>query len=354
MNRTASLHAILIVSALTILPPILFGIWIVIREKRKAAALEAAAPSFSPQAPATPSVRSKSGAFFFRSFDAPQRVYLRRQRLVLACGLLLTWIFFVYFSSGLMSQYVSAYAGQQPLALRVWYSYLFHISNGAATHGIFAFGAAALAAGELGPASAVGRFRRTRPLSRSFLFWIRIGSVLSALIFSLVLAAGASFILLLMLYGPVWKHLDHGAQPTAALIANARSQPGPTVDDILESSRSGAGHFTWALQTSIPRLFLSIITTQSFFFTLVILLATLPIGSGRKKNTFVAVSVYVFFMLYIIFIVVGSGVSPELARICFLYVRPGPPPPYIFALVPVMGSAALLGLASNFSNRNDG
>jgi hypothetical protein len=251
-----------------------------------------------------------------------------------------------------MSQYVSAYAAQQPLALRVWYSYLFHISNGAATYGIFAFGAAGLAVGELGPASAVGRFLRTRPLSRSFLFWIRIGSMLSTFIFSLVLAAGASFILLLMLYGPVWKHLDNGTQPTAALIANARSQPGPAVDDILESSRSGAGHFAWALQTSIPRLFLSILTTQSFFFNLVILLAMLPIR--RKKITFVALSVYVFFMLYIIFIVVGFGVSPNLARICFLYVRPGPPPPYIFALVPVMGSAALLGLASNFSNRNDG
>jgi hypothetical protein len=354
MNRSASLHAILIVSALTILPPILFGIWFVIREKRKAAALEASAPSFSAQDTAAPSFRSKAGAFFFRCFDVSQRAYLRRQHFVLAGGLLLTWIFFVYFSSGLMSQYVSAYAAQQPLPLRVWYSYLFHISNGAATYGIFTFGAAGLAVGELGPASAIGRFLRTRPLSRSFLFWIRVGSVLSTVIFSLVLAAGASFILLLMLYGPVWKHLNNGTQPTAAFIANARSQPGPSVDDILESSRFGAGHFAWALQTSIPRLFLSIITTQSFFFSLVILLAMLPIRSGRKKVTFVAVSVYVFFMLYIIYIVVGSGVSPDLARICFFYVRPGPPPPYIFALVPIVGSAALLGLASNFSNRNDG
>jgi hypothetical protein len=354
MNRTASLHAILIVSALTILPPILFGIWFVIREKRKAAALEAAAPSFSPQVPAATSFHSKAGAFFFRCFDASQYAYLRRQQFVLACGPLLTWIFFVYFSSGLMSQYVSAYAAQQPLALRVWYSYLFHISSGAATYGIFAFCAAGLAVGELGPGSAIGRFLRTRPVSRSFLFWIRIGSVLSTFIVSLVLAAGASFILLLLLYGPVWKRLDNGTQPTAALITNALSQPGPSVDDILESSRLGAGHFAWALQTSIPRLFLSIITTQSFFFSLVILLAMLPICSGRKKITFVAVSVYVFFMLYIISVVAGSGISPDLARICFLYVRPGPPPPYIFALVPVMGSAALLGLASNFSNRNDG
>jgi hypothetical protein len=354
MNRTASLDAILIVSALTVFPPILFGVWFVIREKRKAAALEAAASCFSPQDPASASLRSKAGAFFFRCFDASQRAYLHRQNLVLACGPLLTWIFFVYFSSGLMSQYVSAYAAQQPLALRVWYSYLFHISNGAPTYGIFAFCVAGLAVGELVPAPAIGRFLRTRPLSRSFLFWIRIGSVLSTFIFSLVLASGASFVLLLMLYGPVWKHLDNGTQPTAVLIANARSQPGPSTDDILESSRSGAGHLTWALQTSIPRLFLSIITTQSFFFNLVILLAMLPVRSPRKKITLAAVSLYAFFMLYIFYIVVGSGVSPDLTRICFLYVRPGPPPPYIFALVPVMGSVVLLGLASNFSKRNDG
>jgi hypothetical protein len=352
MNRTASLHAILIVGALTFLPPILFGVWFAIRERRKAAALEAAAPSFSPLVPAAPWFGSKVGTFFFRRFDGPQLAYLRRQHIFLAWGLFLTWIFFVYFSSGLMPQYVSAYADRQPLPLRVWYSYLFHISSGAAIYSVFTFCAAGVAVAEFGAATAIGRFLSTRPLSRSLIFWTRIGSALSTLIFSLVLAAGASFILLLVLYGPVWKHLDNGMQPTATLIAKVRSQPGPSVDDILESSHSGAGHFAWALQTSIPRLFLSIITTQSFFFNLVIFSAALPIRSIRKKISAIAVPIYGFYMLYIVYIV--AGVSPGLARICFLYVRPGPPPPYIFAFVPVMGCFALLGLASIFSNRNDG
>jgi hypothetical protein len=350
MNRDVMVQAIDIIGALTIFPPILFGIWFFMRERRKSAALTATALFSGPEETGHSSLFSRACSFSFPELDAPQRAYLLRQRTVLALGLISTWIFFIWFSAGLLPQYVSAYAAQQPLPLRVWYSYLYHISSGATSYGIFAFLAAGQAIVEFGNAPWMGRFFRTRPLTRSFVFWTRTGLTLGAFISSLLLAAAASFLLLLLTYGPVWKHLDNGNEPT---IANARSQPAPSSDDVLGSVHSGEGHATWALQTSVPRLFLSIVTTQTFFFSLMIAMAMLPIRFGRMKSILVIAFAYAVFICYIFYVVAGNGIPPHLAQIFFLYVQPGPPPPYRLALVPLTVSAALLALAAVSNRRND-
>lgn len=116
-----------------------------IARARRKAAVEDIAPvtEFEPKPEPTP-------GFVLRSFSVPQRAYLRQQiALGKAFYYISAYVFLIIFTSGLLPPFVNSYGLGQPLAQRVWYSYLEHISVGEIALGITMLMAAAIASAGL-------------------------------------------------------------------------------------------------------------------------------------------------------------------------------------------------------------
>ena len=295
--------------------------------KRKLAALQSqpiSAPApFEPKPEPTPNL-------FMRRFSLPQRAYLRQQ---IATGkafyYIAAWGFIVFFTSGLLPQYVNRYGLEQPLAQRVWYSYLLHISVVNVIFGIMMLASALLAVSGLISASQA-IFNRTRPLTLSFLFWARVLPAIATILASLATGMAVSFVLLLIFYGPVWLHLLDASSLSAL-------------------TRVQASHLVQILQTSAPFTFLSLITTALLIFSAAVVLISQPFPFLRNRP-----SKSVLLPLTMFFGILGSEAVHFLggpffsrwSRILFMYTTLGPPPPYVYALVPILASASLLVLAA--------
>lgn len=327
-----------------------------VRRKNRQQELEGDVPT-----PSFETASEPQPGIFLRRFNPAQRVYLREQRAIVRFGgLYAAWIFIVLLGSGLLPQSVDRYGIDQSLPQRVWFSYLSHLAAAVGAVGIIALFASVIALSNLVLASAAS-FIRTRPLTLRFLFWARVGPALATLLAALLTAAACSFLLLLALHGPVWKHLFENfnivsvSAPTPAHhTANANSV---TVTLVPSSLHAGtkmvflgnhghiqAMHLIASLQTSPPRLLLSAITTTFLAFSFFSVAITLPVRLQHIK-LFIGVFVWCFVLLDVAFVMVGGFISPRLARILFLYVSPGPPPPYAFALIPLLLSIAFLCLA---------
>ena len=307
-----SVVIIVLVLFAPLVPLLFYGRW---KAKRKAAALQR-----DGEKPFAPKPTSAPGRFLSH-FAEPERAYLGQQfHLARSCYFVGAWIYLVGLSGSLLPQSVSLYSSQLSLAQRVWYSYLNLTTAGMFPVGI-SFVAAAIA-GLIWRNPAQGGFYRTRPLSRPLLFWGRIGAGVSALLACIVTGIAVSFLLLRLFYGPVWRHLFD------------QVNPGMTPEQ--------ARHLFLVSRTSAPRLFLSLATTTMLTFAFFVALLTEPLRPGDKHPIGKA-------LLWVAGgLIVAIILAPNLARELFLYGRPGPPPPWIFAAIPIALSAALLFLAEKF------
>jgi len=348
MNKSAMLTSLTITIAIALAPLICVGIYAVIRERRRVAALEA-----NGELPFAPAVIPPPVTGFLHRFSAPERFYILRQLKTLPAGAIFCWFIFVYFSAGLLPSNVADYSSTQTLPVRVWFSYLVHVAPSTLTMtGIMfvgvAIGSAIGTAGEIVfPAPALGTFFRTRPIARDFLFWTRAGSMLLIMMGYFVIAAAASLLLVLALYGPVWKHVADSAPQLSVLLNSPDALPNPSSWDVLDSMHSGQNHLLWAMQTSLPRLLLSIATTMMLIYSFCLALLSLPFRSFRLRILVAIGFSYLCALSYIH----GEAPTRRIGDVLFLYTHPGPPPPYTDALTPILLSAALLLLASFCAKR---
>jgi len=311
-------------------------------------------PPFEPASEPPPGI-------FLRRFNQAQRVYLRAQRATARFGgLYAAWIFFVLLSCGLLPQSVDRYGIDQSLPQRVWFSYLSDFATVGGVCGIIALVTSFIALSNLVSTSSAS-FIRTRPLTLRFLFWARVGPALASLLAALIIAAACSLLLLLALYGPVWKHLFENSNSVPVALAPPVQHIAHSnfASVILSTSVQHAGtkmvflgshghiqamHLVASLQTSPLRLFLSAITTTLLIFSIVAVLITLP-GHFQRIKLITVMFVWCLVLFFEASVMIGGLTSPRLARTLFLYASPGSPPPYAFALIPLLLSIAFLCLA---------
>jgi len=309
---------------------IVWGRLKIARARRKAADVDCA-----PVQPFEPKLEPASG-FVLSSFSVPQCTYLRQQiALGRAFYYIVAYLLVVVFTSGLLPTSVDRYGPEQPLAQRVWYSYLEHITLGELALDAMMVMAAMIAVYAL-TTGAQASFNRTRPLTLRFLFWARILSAIATILASLATALAVSFVLLLLFYGPVWLHLLDTFQPGTVL------------------SHRQEMHLIQSLQTSVPRLFLSLATMALLVFSAGVLLLTLgswfpnkSTGRGMAVIFGLAGGIAVVHLVH----VVRGPLALLLSRVFFLYMDLGPPPRYGYVLVPVLTSAVLLFIAQRLIRR---
>jgi len=330
-----------------------------LRRKKRQRDLDAEKPEPPFEPAPTPEPPAPVNTLLAR-FPVPQRVYLRDQFPTIRAAFLFNlYLFLVLLCCGLLPQFVDQYGVGQPLPQRVWYSYLKHLTQENFFFVLIACVSAVIVVWPL--MSPMARFERTRPIPHAFLFWSRVIPVATALLGAFATAAASSFLLLLALHGPVWKHLDE-AGPRAVL----QREPSdcdcdlPYVDENIlkvlspwELQRLQAQHAVKARQTSPMLALLSAATWILLSLSSVTaLIAPVADQSPRVKAFSVAVT-WLMLMWNFITVIVGDRLTPHWGRQFFLYTQPGPPPPLVFALVPILSSIALLYLAEFFASRLD-
>ncbi|MBB5063913.1 hypothetical protein [Granulicella mallensis] len=324
-----------------------------IRVLRKRAALGLAGDvppkPFDPAPEATPGI-------FLRRFPLPQRTYLRQQAaLARIGGSLLAWIFFIFLSASLLPSSVDRSGIDLTLSQRVWYSYLHNFLSVTMVAAFFAFLTGAIAVAPL-KVPKQADFFRTRPLSLSFLFWSRVGLALASLLSGIIFALLVSFLLLLAVYGPVWRHLMDIATHVPPGSASG-SHPVRMVF-LGNTSSLQAWHLIRLLQSSLPRLMLSLLTTATLIFSALLALYLQPWGKGKKTSAPGNIKPSTIFLILIVGAsegILGGYLAHAGHRFSawfrFLYMDAGPPPPYAVFLIPIVLSAAFLWLAGYFYRR---
>jgi hypothetical protein len=188
--------------------------------------------------------------------------------------------------------------------------------------------------------SPTAQFFRTRPIGMSFYFWSRVLYAAGILLSAIVTAAAASFALLYLLHGSIWRHLPATFPGTITGQGDDRSE-----------------WYLSLLATSALRVFLSLCTTATLAFSGFVAMFTLPAerlsGRGSSDNT-----ASLFFIPGMIGVLAFSALVTlnivPIPRQLFVYAHLGPPPPYEFALYPLLLSAGLLLLARFFVTRLEG
>ncbi len=306
---------------------------------------EASVTRFDPKPDPVPGI-------FLRHFHSPQRAYLRQRRSWQLGYLICSWVLFLMFCEWLPPQMADSYGSALTLPQSVWYVNL----RAGVGNDLFICGVAAalFATVAVRRKSMVRKFERTRPLTLRFLFWARTGLALTTLLASIATAAVGFLLLLLIFYGPVWNHVPSAisAQGITELEAH----------DLIST-----------LQTSPVRPVLSLLTTSTLIFSVIVALRSLPWGSMPKPNsTFPTTSVVVASIEFprprlrvVLYWILGSNLllfsliwaAPSLQfarRMLFLYNHHDVgPPPYACALIPIVIAAALLWLAQFFNARNE-
>jgi len=315
-----------IIAPLVIL--IIYGRIKIVRARRKAEAEETSV--VAPMLPFNPRTEPTPGPLL-RPFSTPQRAYLRQQiALGKACFYMLAYVCIVIFTSGLLPPYVNRDGTVLPFAERVWYSYLEHAAVAEIVIVIFMLVAAMIALGGL-TNGAPAIFNRTRPLTRSFLFWARVVPAIVAILASLAVGIVASVVLLLIFYGPVWLHL-HDAATVGPFLSRARYW-------ILAHG---------LLQASAPRIFLSLATTALLIFSAAAVFVSQPFWSSGKRRMTPLVTFLSIFVGLSAARMIRHADLPSFSRwsdVLFVYATVGPPPPYTYVLVPILASTALLLIA---------
>jgi hypothetical protein len=282
--------------------------------------------AFAPADPPAP-------GFLLRRFSLPERAYLLRYRpaLLAAFGILL-WLFLVNMSGGLLPSAIASTGFTGSVQQNIWYSYIDQLTDVFVLISMISLTLGLIAVTDIGMIEPA-RFPRSRPISRRLLFWGRVLPSLATILTTFVIAALLSLLLLRICYGPVYNHLQNAASTLSHPVT-----PDGDSDDL-----------TLLLQTSVPRIFLSGITTFLLGFSIAVAAIMLPFQI--KRQPILGVLMGLGIMSYQSFFISINFAAPAFARILFIYTVMGPPPPYVFALVPILISTALLLLASKFSNR---
>jgi hypothetical protein len=292
-----------------------------------------------PFAPAQPAACSR----LLQRFTLPEQAYLNSQRkLLLWLYGIMAYTSLVSLAETLLPGAINRYGLQQSLPERVWYSYLSGFWSAGIFLCLFSLIAALLAIISFVGSSSV--VLRTRPVPLRVLFWGLVGGMYLALLAGIATGALASGLLLLLVYGPVWKHLFDAAPivvPNAMHLHAAvrvRGLPG-AMYMTPEQSR----HLILSLQSSAPRLALSLIAQCSLVFSLAVAAFALP----RRLLGNIAVRMMLVTPV-IVLAQIAPDLSPHLAHVTrslFLSSHLGHPPPYAAFAFPIALSFLLLFLA---------
>lgn len=309
-------------------PMMIFGVYKIRQASRAITQAERDALPFDPKPEPTPFV-------LLHRFTVPQRVYLMQQlKLAAALSAFFAWLFLFILSLPIFNTPPNA-SKWFDLSAFVWLQFLRNATSSlqflAAL--IFLCGFVAITPLRIG---AEARFYRTRPLSVRFLFWSRVLPLLAALLLAAMTGIVLAFALLVAVKGQVWHNLP-------AVIPRVL---GPDDADL-------AQEYSSLLVTSAPRIFLSILTTLSLVFTGLLAVLSLPLRLklGNAATGLSAPLLMLFCALPIFLIGLFDFGAQHLPSALFVYNRFGPPPPYLFALVPITLSIVFMALARLFVNQ---
>jgi hypothetical protein len=336
---------------------VIYARWKVTRDKRAKEGLPT--PPFAPEPEPTPNA-------FLRRFTLPQRTWIRQQiayaNIFFRIGV---WIYTIAFTACLLPGFINRYGTQLTRPQRVWNSFLRGITDLSTPMSIIMVLAAFVAVAALA-AQPQASITRTRPLSLPFLFWTRILAAIATILASLTTAMTLCFALLLVFYGPVWRHLSPPSAPlsppTAVYLGTLNPAlspsplPRPPVVNLgtpYDTSSPPVPSRT-VIRASAPRLFLSLASTSLLTFSFVVMACCLHFRFHRPSSspgtvTWIGILIAIFFLNSMHHRAFDFLSRP--ARILFLYSSLGPPPPYAFLAVPLCASAALLFLAAFFHSR---
>jgi hypothetical protein len=266
-----------------------------------------------------------------RRFPLPERVYLVQQlRSAFVTYVLLGWTEFFILALPIVNRAPNATWWSNSSAY-TWFTFLQNAAKSQSyLSGLFFFGAFLIISPLRVGAQAL--FHRTRPISLGFLFWARVLPLMAALIAAIFTGIGLAFMVLVVFKGHVWQNLP---------VAIPRVL-GPDDADLAQS-------YINLLQTSSPRIFLSLLTTMSLVFSFLIAIFSIPINRWSARGTLPA--------YLVVFMLIGLVAAPLVSifannlhtpRLLFLYGSLGPPPAYAFVAGPILLSVLFLWLASIF------
>ncbi len=219
----------------------------------------------------------------------------------------------------------------------LWYSFIVGASH--STQFFFTMvlfsGIAVIMPMRFGPEA---RFYRTRPIPVSFVFWTKVLSVLTAMIAGAATGIALAFAILVALHGPIWHNLP----------ATIPRLLGPDDSDVAQL-------YAGLLVTSAHSIFLSILTTITLFFSLVVFLGSAPVLRLRSNAALPLLMIPAAFVPLAIVIISFSsnGGTSYFFRTLYIYLSLGPPPPLIYALVPIALAAICITGARLFTNHQD-
>jgi hypothetical protein len=285
--------------------------------------------------------------FFLRRFTFPQRTYLREQRSAARMYYIIcAWVMFVFLSSSLLPREIERFDAEFSHSQRVWFSYLRGLGLMIIMVAFFSLMTSIITTSYL-QEPRLGTYIRTRPLTRKFLFWARIGSALATLLAAILSGALGSLLLMLIVYGPVWTSLADSTWRGTVAFGNSQQT-------------HHLYHVIQLVLTSMPRLMLSLLTTAALIFSFFAVLNTLSKSTVRNAYL-LAFSLAIYFG-----VIEAQRLTSSLAahralglsiahckEVLFLYFSLGPPPPWFYAFIPIFLSAVFLWLAQIFFARKE-
>ena len=317
------------VSLLVFFTPMMIFIGYRIRQaSRVAAHAERGTLPFDPKPESVPIA-------LLRRFTLSRRVYLRQQlKIAFVLYVVLAWTFLFILSLPIFNVSANANKWFVPSAL-IWLQFLRSATSLLQFLGtmILLCGFVAISPLRFGTEA---RFYRTRPLSIGFLFWSRVLPILIALLLAAMTGIVLAFALLVAVKGPVWHNLP-------AVIPRVLGADDAEI----------AQEYSLLLATSAPRIFLSLLTSFSLVFTGLLAVFSLPLFRLKSGNALPSASVPLLMLLFVFPIsllgLLNFG-THRLPSALFVYTRLGPPPHYIFALVPIALSTVFITLSRFFVN----
>lgn len=272
---------------------------------------------------------------FVRGLGAIERRYLLQQ--IKAATLIFAFATWSFAFILLLPIFVMPHAGQWfDRSALVWFMFVRGASNspGFISIAIFACVFTAVVPLRFGPEA---RYYRTRPINIGFLFWTRVLCILVPILLAIVAGVGITMFILVARHGLLWQHLPLRIPRVL----------GPNDSDVAQD-------YLNLLATSVPRVFLSLVTTIALLFTTLLALTTAPVlqakGSGSAQNALLPVGGLLFMALAPLLILISHLSSVHIPGMLFVYGNLGSPPPYRYVLVPIALSLLLLALSRCFVN----
>jgi hypothetical protein len=322
---------ILLSIAILLGPIVLWGVYKLSKMHRAALEAERDALPFAPK----PEPAQNT---FLGRIPLPERTLLREQlRNASILYFVLSWLFVNFFSIPLWPPTPWKHGAWTDPSAYAWFQYLRTASGSSQFCMAFCLGSALMVITPLKQAQKA-QFYRTRPVGLGFQFWSHVLSTLSVLLASAVTGMAISLALLSAAKGPVWQHLP-AAFPG---IVTGPDDKRPQLYQAL-------------LSTSAPRLFLSIVTTITLFFSATLALIAFPVihrdsKSGTAARLLTLLAALFGLMAFNLFDTLDVAHWPQQLN---FYTHLGAPPAQVFVAVAILVSGGLLLLARFFVGRRE-